>query len=46
MGEAGVVKILTLGADGVHARKATAVLDASGTRVLGSREEDEAADLV
>jgi hypothetical protein len=39
MSETGVVKILTLGADGVNTRVATAVLDESGTRVVGSREE-------
>ncbi|GBF93146.1 pyruvate kinase [Raphidocelis subcapitata] len=44
MEETGVVKILTLGADGVSTRVATAVLDSAG-HVVGSREEDEA-DLV
>lgn len=42
--ERGVVKILTLGADGVATRVASAVLDSAG-HVVGSVEEDEA-DLV
>lgn len=42
--EAGVVKLLTLAADGVATRGATTVLTADGSRVLGSREEDD--DLV
>jgi len=41
MSETGVVKILTLGQDGVNTLVSTAVLDASGTRVLGSREDDD-----
>jgi hypothetical protein len=40
MQETGVVKILTLGADGVSTRVATAVLDSAG-HVVGSVEEDE-----
>lgn len=40
MSEAGVVKILTLGNDGVSTRVATAILNATG-HVVGSREEDE-----
>ena len=45
MAEAGVVRILTLGADGVATRRACAVLDASGRAVVGSREEEDAAEL-
>lgn len=44
MSEAGVVKIITLGADGVGTVVATAVLDSAG-HVVGSRDEDES-DLV
>ncbi|KAI8477220.1 MAG: pyruvate kinase [Monoraphidium minutum] len=40
MQEAGVVKILTLGSDGVGTIKASAVLNAAG-HVVGSREADE-----
>ncbi|GBG00331.1 pyruvate kinase [Raphidocelis subcapitata] len=43
MSEAGVVKILSLGADGVTTREATATIDSAG-HVVESREEDE--DLV
>jgi hypothetical protein len=42
--ECGVVKIVTIGADGVSTRVAAAVLDSAG-HVIGSREEDES-DLV
>lgn len=38
--ERGVVKIITLGADGVSTRVVAAVLDSAG-HVIGSRDEDE-----
>lgn len=40
MAEAGVVKIVTLAADGVSTRVAAPLLDAAG-HVVGTREADE-----